>query len=291
MNRDKETANEGWTPPRAMSKREFENFGRFIQAEFGIKMPPGKKTMLESRLAKRLRNLNMSSYKEYKEYLFSLKGMEIEMPHLIDAVTTNKTEFFRESKHFQVLSEEILPAWYADNGGGKPYTVWSAGCSTGEEAYTLAMVLEEFRLTKPDFRYQILATDISQEVLQRAKRAVYPEQSSQSIPQDLRRKYLLRSKDRSKELIRIVPELRSKVSFRELNLIGDFSFREPMQAIFCRNVIIYFERPVQETLFQKVSECLDPVGHLFIGHSETLNGMQLNLKQVRPTVYRKVEAG
>jgi chemotaxis protein methyltransferase CheR len=101
----------------------------------------------------------------------------------------------------------------------------------------------------------------------------------------------LRSKDRSKGLIRIIPELRSKVSFRELNLISEFSFREPMQAIFCRNVIIYFERPVQETLFQKVSECLDPVGHLFIGHSETLNGMQLNLKQVRPTVYRKVEAG
>jgi chemotaxis protein methyltransferase CheR len=271
-----------------MSKREFESFGRFIQSEFGIKMPPGKKTMLESRLAKRLRSLGMRSYKEYKEYLFSLKGLEIEMPHLIDAVTTNKTEFFREAKHFEILSGEILPAWYAEHRGRKPFTVWSAGCSTGEEPYTLAMVLCEFQEAHPDFRFQVLGTDISQEVLQRAKRAVYPEERSRGIPEELRRKYVLRSKDRSKGLIRIAPELRSLVAFRELNLMGELGFRERFEAIFCRNVIIYFERPIQESLFGKITACLTQGGHLFIGHSETLNGMDVPLRQVRPTVYTKV---
>ncbi len=277
-----------WTPPRPMTEKEFKELGTFIQTEFGIKMPPGKKSMLESRLNKRLRSLGMTSYKQYKDYLFSLKGLEIEMPHLMDAVTTNKTEFFREDKHFEVLAQEVLPAWFAERGRGKPFMVWSAGCSTGEEVYSLAMVLAEFGASHRGFDFEILGTDISQEVLHKANRAVYPERLSQGIPQNLCKKYLMRSTDRSQGLIRIVPELRSKVAFRELNLIEDFSFREKMDVVFCRNVVIYFERRVQEILFQKLCSCIAKGGFLFIGHSESLSGMDLPLEQSRPTVFRKL---
>ena len=277
-----------WAPPRPMTEKEFKELGTFIQTEFGIKMPPGKKSMLESRLNKRLRSLGMTSYKQYKDYLFSLKGLEIEMPHLMDAVTTNKTEFFREDKHFEVLAQEVLPAWLAEQGRGKPFMVWSAGCSTGEEVYSLAMVLAEFAASNRGFGFEVLGTDISQEVLHKAKRGVYPERLSQGIPQDFCKKYLMRSTDRSKGLMRIVPELRSKVAFRELNLIEDFSFREKMDVVFCRNVVIYFEWRVQEILFQKLCSCIAKGGFLFIGHSESLSGMDLPLEQSRPTVFKKL---
>jgi chemotaxis protein methyltransferase CheR len=288
MNNKQQPKQAQWTNPRPMTQQEFEKFGEFIQTEFGIKMPPGKKTMLESRLNKRLRSLNMSSYQEYQDYLFSLKGLEVEMPHLVDAVTTNKTEFFREGQHFELLFNEILPHMLEQKGPRPKLTAWSAGCSNGKEPYSLAMVLNELAEQYPGLEYQILGTDISRQVLQEATRAVYPEDNAQSIPYRLRKKYLLRSKDRQKKLVRIVPELRSRVSFRELNLLHEISFREQMDLIFCRNVIIYFERPVQETLFGKLSSCLGQGGYLFIGHSETLSGMDLPLKQVRPTVYQKV---
>ncbi len=277
-----------WSQPRPMSPEEFRQLGEFIQSEFGIKMPLAKKNMLESRLSKRLRGLNMQSFKEYQEYLFSLKGLELEMPYLVDAVTTNKTDFFREEHHFEILYNELLPHWYDKHVGGKRFTAWCAGCSSGKEPYSLAMILNEFGTQNPEFDYHILGTDISRQVLQEAERAVYPGQDAEQIPDYMRKKYLLRSKDRSKQLIRIAPELRKKVSFRELNLMQGISFREKMDLIFCRNVIIYFERPVQESLFRKLCSCLEQDGYLFIGHSETLSGMELPLKQVQPTVYKKI---
>ena len=278
-----------WTGPKSMTGKEFRNFSQFIQSEFGIKMPPGKKVMLESRLGKRLRALGMNSYKDYEEYLFSLKGLEIEMPHLVDAVTTNKTEFFREPKHFDLLYQEILPAWQERNHSRKSFSVWSAGCSTGEEPYTLAIVLSEFARNHPEFTFQVLGTDISNQVLDTAKRAVYAEDKVEKISHELRRRYFLRSKDRKRKQVRVAPEIRSLVRFRALNFMDSFDFREKLDTIFCRNVIIYFERPVQETLFNKFCRHLIPGGYLFIGHSETLSGMDLPLKQITPTVYQKID--
>ncbi len=291
VRRLKESGTVASKSPGPMNSREFETLGRYIQSSLGIKMPPGKKTMLESRLNKRLRSLGMKSFKEYGDYLFSLKGREAETPHLIDVVTTNKTEFFRERNHFDILSREILPRWVNRNRRGKTFAAWSAGCSSGEEVYTLAMVLADFAETRKDFRFQILGTDISQAILQKARRAVYPERLVHTVPGPFQRKYLMRSKDRSQKLVRVVPELRSRVAFREINLMDNFSFRENMDIIFCRNVIIYFEREVQEVLFRKLSNCLNKDGHIFIGHSETLNGMDLPLEQLRPTLYRKTDDG
>jgi chemotaxis protein methyltransferase CheR len=155
------------------------------------------------------------------------------------------------------------------------------------EPYTLAMVLSEFEERNPGFRFSILATDISSTVLETAVRAVYTLEHVETIPQNLKRKYLLRSKDKTKRLVRVVPEIRRLVRFRRLNFMEDFNFREKMDIIFCRNVIIYFDRPTQEVLLSKFCDNLRQGGNLFIGHSESLAGMALPLQQIAPTIYRR----
>ncbi|TVM18419.1 chemotaxis protein CheR [Oceanidesulfovibrio indonesiensis] len=274
--------------PASMSPKDFAKFSQFIYAEVGIKMPPSKKTMLEARLQKRLRYLNLKDYHTYCEYLFSSEGMERELPHLIDVVTTNTTDFFREPKHFEFLSDNVLPLLDSRLNRRRPLAVWSAGCSIGMEPYTLAMVLSEYAAKNSGFSFSILATDISTQALEKAVNAVYEEERVLPVPGPLKTRYLLRSKDRSRRLVRIVPELRKAVRFRRLNFMEDFSFRNPLDIIFCRNVIIYFDRPTQEVLFHKFCRCIAPGGFLFIGHSESLSGMDLPLKQVAPTIYQRI---
>nr|WP_051202408.1 protein-glutamate O-methyltransferase [Desulfovibrio aminophilus] len=269
-----------------MSEADFRRFSQFITAELGIKLPPAKKTMLEARLQKRLRALGLGSHREYCEFLFSPQGMEQELAQLIDVVTTNTTHFFREPRHFEILAAKVIPDILRRKGRGR-VAVWSAGCSTGEEPYTLAMVLSECAEINPELSFSILATDISTQVLTLAKRAVYAEDRIEGIPEALKRKYLLRSKDRSRRLVRMGPELRSKVNFQRLNFMREFDFREDLDIIFCRNVVIYFDRGTQEELFKRFCGKLIPGGYLFIGHSESLTGMDLPLVQVAPTVYRR----
>ncbi|HDH05493.1 MAG TPA: chemotaxis protein CheR [Nitrospirae bacterium] len=276
----------------ALSERDFKRLSKFIHSECGIKMPDSKKTMLESRLQKRLRRLKLASFTEYCDYLFSPQGIENELVHMIDVVTTNKTDFFREPGHFDYLAQKALPELIAVHGAGirKELMVWSAGCSTGEEPYTLAIVLSEFAERCPGFkfRYLILATDISTEVLEKAKHGIYEHDKVNPLPPGMKKKYLLRGKNKSSGLVRIAPDLRSNVRFRRLNFLeGDFGMREHMDIIFCRNVIIYFDRPTQEKLLSRFCSHLGPGGYIFMGHSETLHGMNLPLLQVAPTIYRK----
>lgn len=273
-----------------MSDREFERFSGFIHKECGIKMPPAKKAMLQTRLQKRLRLLEMNSFSRYADHVFGPEGMKTELIAMIDAVTTNKTDFFREPGHFDYLTGTALPELIGNGPAGfrKGMTVWSAGCSTGEEPYTLAMVLEEFAGRCPGFDFAILATDISTQVLEKAKAAIYDEERVAPVPAALKTKYLLRSKDRKSGVVRIVPELRSRVRFRRLNFMdGDFGMREPLDIIFCRNVIIYFDFQTQTALLNRLCRHLVPGGYLFMGHSETLNGMNLPLTPVSSSVYRK----
>jgi chemotaxis protein methyltransferase CheR len=243
--------------------------------------------MIEARLQKRLRALGLTSFCRYCDYLFSPKGMADELVNMIDVVTTNKTDFFREPTHFSYLTDKALQAILSRGGTGKNVTVWSAGCSSGEEAYTLAIVLQEFA-DYHDLDFTILASDISTRMLEKARLAIYDEERVAPIPPELRKKYLLRSKDREKGVYRIVPELRERVTFHRVNFMeGDRWFKEPIDVIFCRNVIIYFDKPTQERLLNKLCRCLCANGYLFLGHSETLLGMNLPLVQVSPTVYRK----
>ncbi|NGZ29015.1 MAG: protein-glutamate O-methyltransferase [Magnetococcales bacterium] len=274
-----------------LSDKDFQKLSEFIYDQCGIKMPPSKKTMLEARMQKRLRTLGMSSFREYCNWVLDPVASDNELINFIDIVTTNKTDFFREPSHFEYLVSTAIPEMVRGEGAGvrRKLMVWSAGCSTGEEPYTLCMVLSEFAERYPglNFDYSILATDISTRVLEKAASAIYEGEKTDPIPMNLKKKYLLRSKDRTQNLVRIVPELRSKVRFRRINFMdSEFGLREKMDVIFCRNVIIYFDRPTQERLINKFCRNLIPGGYLMVGHSETLNSLNVPVVQVSPTIYR-----
>ncbi len=273
-----------------MSDKDFARLSEFIRNSCGIRLPPAKKTMLEGRLRKRLRALCIESFERYCEFLFSSAGSQSEFIHMIDVVTTNKTDFFREPDHFDYLSERVLPELVLSHGVGvrKKLNVWSAACSTGEEPYTLAMVLSEFAEGCPGFYFSILATDISTAVLDKARLGIYDHDRVVPIPMVLRKKYLLKSKEKVKALVRIEPALRNSVRFERLNFLDEeYGIDEPMAIVFCRNVLIYFDRSTQEKLLNRLSQQMISGGYLFVGHSESLHGMDLPLVQTATSIYRK----
>lgn len=274
-----------------LTQRDFERFSRLVYDHCGIKLPPHKQSMLEARLRKRLRAHNLHTFEEYAEMIFSADEPTEELVKLIDVVTTNKTDFFREPAHFDYLTNSALPYLVQNFGAGinQPLRVWSAGCSTGKEPYTLAMVLKEYQEKIKDFSFDILGTDICTDVLEKAVQGIYAAIKAEPVPDALKKKYLLKSKNKDNNLVRVVPELRSLTRFRRLNFMDeDFGFREPFDIIFCRNVIIYFDRPTQERLLAKLVANLDTGRYIFLGHSETLLGLNLPLKQMAPSVYRKI---
>lgn len=270
-----------------LNQSQFQRLSHFIESEVGIKMPPAKRIMLESRLQKRLRALGIADFDEYLQHVFEHDGGE--MIHMIDVVTTNKTDFFREADHFVYLQEHVLPeALEYGWGVGSPFKAWSAASSTGEEAYTLAVVMAEFRRLNPRFDFRILGTDISTAVLATATKGVYPAHRIDPVAPELRKRYFMRSKNRDQDLVRVKPILRQRAAFHRMNLMAPrFPVRDEFHVIFCRNVIIYFDRPRQEDLLRKLYDHLLPGGYLFLGHSETLAGINLNVESVAPTVYRR----
>ena len=276
--------------PAILSDKTFKRFSSFIYDEVGIMLPSAKKIMLEARLNKRLKACGFRTFDDYADFVFSAEGREKELVSLIDVVTTNKTDFFREPQHFEFLAKVAIPSLIDSHEAGikRPFKIWSAGCSSGEEPYTMSMVLAEFAAAQPGFHSSILATDISTQVLSKARNAIYTEDSVDTIPLSLKKKYLLRSKDRDKQMVRIAPQLRSMVTFQRLNFMEEFGMRELMDVIFCRNVIIYFDKPTQERLLNRFHRQLVAGGYLFLGHSETTSGLNVPLKQVASTVYRKL---
>lgn len=277
----------------SLSDEDMGILSALITKECGIKMPSTKRCLLESRLQKRLRVLRLNTFEEYCNYLLSDEGRSFELVHCIDLVTTNKTDFFREASHFRALEEQLLPSILrtSKRESRSFYRFWSAGCSTGEEPYTLAMVLSEFKDTHPQFDFSILASDVSTRVLDKARLGIYNENIVAPVPDALKVKYLLQSKDRRKDLVRVTPHLRSKITFKHLNFMDDqFHIREKMDVIFCRNVLIYFDRETQEKIINKFCQQLVPGGYLFLGHSETINGMNLPLDTVGTTIYRRHSA-
>lgn len=275
-----------------MSDSEFRRFSEFVYDKCGIKLPPAKKHMLTARLSKRLRALGILTFKEYYKYILNPKVDPDELTRMIDVVTTNKTEFFRESAHFDFLKNQALPALIRSGriSARRKLYVWSAGCSTGEEPYTLAMVLAEFFSRNNSGDFSILATDISTRVLETAKRAVYDENVIKPVLPLLKRKYLMHGKGSQAGFFRVVPELRGFITFRRLNFMdADFKIRTPVDILFCRNVVIYFDKQTQAELFRKFYSILTPGGYLFIGNSETLQGINERFVGVAATVYRKPE--
>jgi chemotaxis protein methyltransferase CheR len=274
-----------------LSDQDFLRISQFIHRQIGIYLPVAKKTLLEGRLRKRMRSTNISSLSDYCNYLFTTKGITEEVSQMVNAVTTNKTDFFREDFHFKYLAEKALPELIKKQGNSAYRSVlaWSAACSTGEEPYTLAMVLHDLATRSFAFDFSVLATDISSQVLEKAELAVYEAEKIEPIPMEMRKKYLLKSKDPSKNVFRVVPELRQKVDFRRMNLVADrYNMPEGIHMIFCRNVLIYFDLPTQERVIRQLCHHLAPGGYLFMGHSETINNMDVPLTGMAPTVYRKV---
>jgi chemotaxis protein methyltransferase CheR len=269
-----------------MDNESFERLSTFVTRDYGIKLPLAKKSMLESRLNKKVKELGLTSYKEFLDFIFSEQGKQRELFHVIDLITTNKTDFFREAAHFQFLSKEFLTQYRTEFGRNK-IKIWSAGCSTGEEPYTILMTMEEYKNRNLDFSYSLLASDISMRVIQTAYQGIYEIEKIDPVPIDLKRGYFLKSKA-NPSLVRVKPQFRKKIQFKRVNFM-DSNYgilKADLDIIFCRNVLIYFDKPTQERVITKFLNLLKPGGLLFLGHSESIIGMTLPLKQIRPTVYR-----
>ncbi len=265
-----------------MSVENFRKLSEFIYNNYGIKMPNNKQIMLEGRLQKRLKINNINTHDEYCDFLFSDEGMCKELIHMIDVVTTNKTDFFREPHHFEFLTS------YLERYSPSFLKVWSAACSSGEEPYTLSMVLTEYKNKNPKFDFSIFATDISTRILKKAISAIYPIKSVDVIPLVLKQKYLLKSKDKDNPSVRVIKKLRQKITFQRMNFMDDnYPVSSDFDIIFCRNVLIYFDKETQESVLNKLCSKLKDNGFLFLGHSESINGLNVPLKHLQPTVYQK----
>jgi chemotaxis protein methyltransferase CheR len=274
-----------------LSLRDFKRIADLIGGEVGIKLPPAKRLMIEGRLRKRVRALGLSGLEAYSAYLFQGDGLRAERPHLINAVTTNKTDFFREPEHFDVLEQRLVPALLELRRSERQplLKIWSAASSTGAEAYTLAMVLADLVAQRHDFRFAILGTDISTSVLEQGERAVYPTELVAPVPPAKQQRYLMHArKPGARPEVRIVPELRRLVQFARLNLMdASYPFDRDVDVIFLRNVLIYFDKADQEKVIIRLVEHLRPGGYLILGHSESMIGTAVTMRQVAPAVFQK----
>ncbi|NWJ25818.1 CheR family methyltransferase [Rhizobium sp. RM] len=269
-----------------LSQRDFKLLAEYIYNYSGIKMPDTKRTMLEGRLRKRLRATGHATFGEYCNFLFREDGLEEEAIYLIDVVTTNKTDFFREPNHFDYLEKFALPALVSE--GHNRIRAWSSACSTGAEPYTMAMVLSEALDKQVISNFSILATDLSTDVLRKAHSGIYARELLDPVPAEMMRKYVMRPVDAGRRDVRIVPRLRSKIGFARLNLMDKtYQIGDAVQLIFCRNVLIYFDKKTQTHVLTELCRRLVPGGYLFIGHSETITGIDLPLRQVANTVFKK----
>ncbi len=272
-----------------LSDRHFNAIVSTVEGHVGIKLPPAKRIMVEGRLRKRVRALGMDSLQAYGAYLFDQGGLHAEFVHLIDCVTTNKTDFFREPSHFDFMRNVAVPELLrGSRGNQRRIKAWSAACSTGAEAFTIAMVLQDMIVEGNDFRYSILGTDISTEVLADAQAAIYRRDFVAPVPPQMRQRYLMQSRDARSELVRVIPELRALVQFAQLNLMDpEYPFDRDVDLIFCRNVLIYFDQHTQAAVVRRLASHLRPGGYLILGHSESMAGAGITgLDQVKPTIYR-----
>lgn len=268
-----------------LSKKNFDRLSRYIYDYSGIRMPSSKATMLEGRLRRRIRATGHDSLEAYCTYLFEANGIEDESVHLIDVVTTNKTDFFREPQHFDFMCNVALPEFLARDK--RSIKVWSAASSIGAEAYTIAMLLEEQR-EGSGLEYGILATDLSTDVLAVGHKGIYDEAMLEPVPERLMRKYVLHSRSPEERKARIHPRLRSRVAWARLNLMSEsYPVGTDIDMIFCRNVLIYFDKETQGKVLHKLCACLAPGGYLFVGHSETVSGFKLPLRQLAGTILVK----
>jgi len=271
-----------------LTDRQFRSIAELVEGHVGIKLPPAKRLMLEGRLQKRVRALNHSSVNEYAERLLDGEYLETELVHLIDCVTTNKTDFFREPSHFDFLRDVAVHELLGRRGRTQDLKIWSAACSTGMEAYTTAIVLDNMLRSGSRFQFRILGTDISTSVLRLAKLGIYSKEMIAPVPEDLAKRYFLRSRERMSSEVRVVPELRRTVNFMRMNLMDPtYPVDRDVDVIFCRNVLIYFDKATQRKVVDRLCSHLRPGGYLLVGHSESMvHQGSVGLRQVQPTIFK-----
>lgn len=269
----------------SLTDEEFEHFRSIVYDETGINMSDMKRALLQSRLLRRLRILGLPDYSSYRTYLD--EHYSDELMQFVNVVTTNKTDFFREDQHFDYMVQEVLPA--IEKKEQKKIRIWSAGCSTGEEPYSISMTLHEFFAGREMPNIKILATDIDTQVLETAQNGVYKAESLQGMDADFAKRYFLKGKGENDGRFKIKDSVASLITFKRLNLLEfNYPMKGPFDIIFCRNVIIYFDKPTQKKLFEYMYDFLDDDGYLFIGHSENLSIVSDRFKCLGRTIYRKV---
>jgi len=262
-----------------LSEHEFNRFSALIHRIAGISMSPAKKPLITGRLAKRLRHCQLASYGDYFTFITSTQGKQ-ELQEAVDALTTNETHFFREPKHFDFLRQRVIPARHIGQG----LRIWSAACSSGEEPYSIAMMLDELLGKEP---WEVIASDISARVLDRARSGLFPIERMPEIPKHYLTRYCLKGIDKHAGSLLIEKSLRDRVRFISHNLTQPAPGLEPFDVIFLRNVMIYFDQETKRQVVSRLLPLLRPGGHFLVGHSESLNGVTDALRLVVPAVYRK----
>ena len=263
-----------------LTQAQFSRITGLLYEHAGIRMREGKEGLVRSRLAKRLRKLGLPDFDAYLSHVES-EPSRAEFAEMIDALTTNKTSFLREVSHFDFLRDEVFPTLTG------PVRIWSAGCSSGEEPYTLSMLLQESFDKAPSRDIRILATDISHRVLATAKAGAYPAEVMADVPSAWLQKYWTRRPIAGRDMYEASPALKKLISFAKLNLMEKWPMQGPFDAILCRNVMIYFDKGTQQRLVERYHALLKPGGHLFVGHSESLTGLTHRFRYVKPAVYVK----
>lgn len=270
------------SPETPLSDRNFKELCEIIYSKSGIALKPGKETLVISRVSKRLRSLKIKGFREYLEYLKSDETDE-EIVHLLDVISTNVTSFFREPGPLNFFEDVVKKSFEA---GNRRFRVWSAACSSGEEPYTMAMIMSEICGDKTDWK--ILATDISTNILEKAEKGIFSDEQIKSVPPPMRLKYFQSYRVGSNPMFTISPELREKVVFKRLNLSEPpFPMKGPMQMVFCRNVMIYFDDKVRVALLREIARLLGPGGYLSVGASESLTNLPVPFKYICPSVYQR----
>ena len=271
-----------------LSNRRFAAIAQYVEREVGIKLPLSKRLMVESRLSKRVRALGLRDLDDYAAHLFDRGKIQEESAYLVDCVTTNKTDFFREPAHFDFLTRTAVPR-FVGSRTDRMIKVWSAASSIGAEAFTIAMVLQDMVAAGARFRFSVLGTDVSGQVIEQARAAIYPAAMVEPVPAAMRQRYLMASRQSEDPLVRVVPELRKLVQFHGLNLMDpQYPFDRDVDVIFCRNVLIYFDKPTQAAVTGRLAGHLRPGGYLILGHSESSAGNGVpGLTPVLPTIYQR----
>lgn len=279
-------------PDTATAEREFtfthadfERIRALVYEHAGIHLSETKSNLVYGRLSRRLRVLQLARFDDYLGYL--QEHIETELTEFLNAITTNLTSFFRENHHFEALRNQVLPELMNARRASRRLRLWSAGCSTGEEPYSLAMVLCETVLDKPGWDVKLLATDLDTNVLETARAGIYAADRVRTVSRERLRRFFRRGVGANAGRVQVVAELPRLIAFNQLNLMETWPMRGPIDVIFCRNVVIYFDKPTQARLFERFADLLSDDGRLFVGHSETLNKVTDRFELVGQTMYRK----